>query len=46
MYDWASGDNYSGEWIDNKKNGKGQLIYSNGDTFIGEFLNEKRHGKG
>lgn len=36
MY-WASGEQYAGEWLDNKKHGKGTMVYKNGDKYEGEW---------
>ena len=28
---WTNGDVYDGDWVDNKKHGKGKMTYPNGD---------------
>ena len=37
---------YEGEWLNDKKNGKGKLFYEDGDYYDGHFVNDKRHGYG
>ena len=37
---------YEGEYVDDKEEGNGKLIYENGDYYIGQFKNGMRHGKG
>eukprot|EP00899_Mesostigma_viride_P002016 jgi/Mesvir1/11815/Mv00172-RA.1 len=43
---WKNGEQYRGEWVDNKKQGKGQHIYKNKDKYEGEWLDGKRGGHG
>lgn len=47
---YASGDTYSGAWVDGQKSGKGReyfLVAKDGCTFYeGEFKNSVRDGKG
>ena len=37
---------YSGEWDNDKYNGKGLINYTFGDYFLGYFVNNKKEGKG
>jgi len=37
---------YDGDWVMDKKHGKGVLNYATGDKYTGEYLDDKRHGKG
>lgn len=37
---------YSGNWLDGKKSGNGQLVLPNGDVYDGNWLDGKMHGKG
>ena len=37
---------YDGDWLMDKKHGKGVLNYATGDTYTGDYLDDKRHGKG
>ncbi len=39
-------ENYIGDLIAGKKEGKGTFTYPNGDTYIGEFKNNLFHGQG
>jgi len=42
----ANGDEYVGDWQDNKLNGQGLATYSSGQKYVGEFKNGKRDGNG
>ena len=46
IYNWPTGENYNGEWKDEKFNGKGTYTYANGNKYVGEFKNGIRNGKG
>lgn len=35
---------YEGQWKDDKRNGKGKIIWPDRDIYEGEFLDDKRHG--
>lgn len=37
---------YLGEWVDERKHGKGSFTYENGDTYVGEWVKDKAHGHG
>ena len=39
---WSDGDWYKGEFVKDKKHGKGYFRYSNGESYTGEFLNDKK----
>ena len=40
---WANGDHYEGDWLDDKRTGKGVLTYvNNGDRYEGDYLNDSR----
>lgn len=39
-------DQYSGEYIDGIREGKGKYIFANGDRYEGDFKNNKKHGIG
>jgi hypothetical protein len=45
-FTWADGDQYSGEWKDDKKHGQGTYNYANGEQYSGEWKDGNRHGKG
>jgi hypothetical protein len=45
-YYFENGTTYSGDWLENKRTGKGVLTYLNGDKYEGDFLENKRHGMG
>ncbi len=34
---WLNGDQYDGDWKNDKRNGKGILTYANGDEYSGQF---------
>ena len=37
---------YDGNFVDNKKDGYGEITYSDGKSYKGQFKNDKRHGTG
>ena len=41
-----NGEQYTGEWRGEKRNGRGRYIYQNGDMYEGDWRNDKRSGKG
>ena len=43
---WASGENYVGQYKDGKRNGKGTFTDANGGKYVGQYKDEKRHGLG
>ena len=46
-YTYANGDQYTGNWINNKKEGRGVMIYKqNGEKYEGQWKNSKKHGNG
>ncbi len=45
-YIWENGDEYIGNWKNNKKDGKGTYLFASGSKYSGEFKNGKRYGKG
>ena len=47
--DLFTGDSYDGEWTDNNKKGKGNMIFKSHDkydSYDGDWDNDKMHGKG
>jgi len=52
ILNWINGneiyykDQYEGEYINDKFEGKGKYTYITGNYYIGEFKNGKRNGKG
>ena len=42
----ANGDNYVGEWKDDKLHGQGTYTYADGDKYAGEYRDDKRNGHG
>ena len=40
-----SGDGYSGEWRDNKRNGLGEQVYANGNIVVGFWENNELNGE-
>ncbi len=44
---WDDGGYYNGDWVNNKRDGKGQMFYKNGKIkYDGDFVNDKYEGKG
>lgn len=43
---YANGDNYNGKIINNKREGKGKLIFASGGYYNGEFRNDHYDGYG
>lgn len=37
---------YTGQYVNGKKQGQGTMMYSNGDKYTGEWLNDKQNGNG
>ena len=37
---------FVGNFVGEKPEGKGEIIYENGDSFIGHFKEGEKHGKG
>ena len=46
IYNYTVGDEYNGEWKNDKKDGLGTLKYSGGDIYVGSFKNNVKHGLG
>lgn len=42
----ADGGKYVGEWVTNKREGRGTAYYSNGSKYVGEWKADKEHGQG
>lgn len=43
---YANGDVYTGEWINNVRDGFGTMSYVNGDIYVGKWRKNVRHGYG
>ena len=43
---YTNGDIYEGDWVNDKRHGRGKMIYKTGDIYEGNWVNDKRHGKG
>ena len=43
---YADGGSYTGQWANDKKNGKGKNIWSNGNEYDGDWKDNRRHGQG
>lgn len=40
------GERYTGQWRDNKANGKGEHIWATGDRYDGDWMDFLKHGYG
>ena len=46
-YKWGGSDaQYTGDWRNNKKNGRGVMRYRDGGEYEGYWQDDKRHGQG
>ena len=45
-YDKKCNEKYEGDWINNKREGKGTMNWNNGDKYEGDWKNDKQEGKG
>ena len=43
---WSNGNQYEGQWVEERMMGQGKLTYVEGRTYEGGFLNNLRHGQG
>ena len=43
---YNNGDKYTGEWKNDKREGKGIMEYENGNIYDGEWKNDLKEGKG
>jgi hypothetical protein len=43
---FENGENYVGEWRDDKKNGQGTATYADGDKYVGTFKDGRPDGRG
>ena len=41
-----NGNKYEGEFKNDKREGKGIMLYNDGDKYEGEFKDDKKDGKG
>jgi hypothetical protein len=45
-YIWESGEQYEGEWLNNRRNGVGSNTFTSGVIYYGQWKNDMRHGLG
>ena len=45
IHRWA-GDRYEGDFVDNKRTGKGIYTWATGDRYDGDWIDGKQNGKG
>ena len=43
---YSNGDEYTGEFRNGKRDGKGELVSSSGHKYVGTFKDDMRHGEG
>jgi len=46
MFVDQEGSLYEGNWLADKKFGRGRLIEGGGDVYVGEWVNNQREGRG
>jgi hypothetical protein len=46
VYTFSNGDQYKGEYYDNRRHGKGIYNYANGGVYEGEYKDGIKDGKG
>ena len=46
VYHWACGDEYVGEFYEDKASGVGTYTWVSGHEYIGDYLDDQRHGQG
>lgn len=46
MIAFSNGSKYEGEWVQDKREGKGKFTWNNGDTYEGDFKDDRRTGTG
>lgn len=46
VYNWSDGRVYSGEWKNNKMEGRGVFTWPDGRRYEGEYIDDKKEGKG
>ena len=39
-------DTYIGNWLEDKRHGKGRYTWQDGDYYEGDFVQDKKHGQG
>ena len=45
-FTWYNGEQYVGEWKDDKMNGQGTFTRSNGEQYVGEWKDDNMNGQG
>ncbi|MDA9648853.1 hypothetical protein N9T54_00390 [Alphaproteobacteria bacterium] len=45
-YTWENGDEYDGDFLNDKKHGKGRYTWKSGSKYEGDWVNGKRTGEG
>lgn len=45
-FEFANGDVYNGDWVNNRRNGRGRCEYHTGEVYDGEWKDDVRAGAG
>ena len=46
IYTWSDGRIYTGEFVDDLKEGEGTLEWPDGRKYVGSWIKNKQHGQG
>ena len=46
VFTWTDGRQYTGNFLNDKKEGKGELVWPDGKKYDGDWKNGRQHGEG